>query len=170
MIFVGSFSKGKQPLLSVKVLENLLEKGIDAEINMYGNGNQFEVVQKYITKKQLKENVFLHGNQPKEIVKKAYKKSHFLVFISKSEGWPKVVAEAMFWSCLPLSTNVSCVSYMLDYGKRGAIVSESISEISNTIIDYITDEKKYFKTIESAKNWSQKYTLEKFEYEIKKFL
>ena len=44
------------------------------------------------------------GIRVKENIKKAYKRAHFLVFISKSEGWPKVVAEAMFWKCLPIST------------------------------------------------------------------
>jgi hypothetical protein len=36
---------------------------------------------------------------------------------SDSEGWPKI-AEGMFWGCVPIATAVSCVPYMLDYGKE----------------------------------------------------
>ena len=68
-------------------------------------------------------------------MKKAFIEAHFLIFISKSEGWPKVVAEAMFWKCLPISTDVSCVAYMLDYGKRGTIVSPNVL-IDDLVMNY----------------------------------
>jgi hypothetical protein len=40
---------------------------------------------------------------------------------SNSEGWPKAIAEGMFWGCVQLQTAVSCVPYMLDYGKEGLL-------------------------------------------------
>jgi glycosyltransferase involved in cell wall biosynthesis len=170
LIFVGSFSKGKQPLKSIQVLEKLLKGGYEVELHMYGAGNEFETVKGYVKNRKLSAHVFLHNNQPKEIVKKAFQESHFLVFISKSEGWPKVVAEAMFWSCLPVSTSVSCVPGMLDHGNRGAIVTDDIYEISSSIEQFINHEEKYLSAIENAKQWSQQFTLEKFEKEIKKLL
>lgn len=171
LIFVGAFSKGKQPLKSVQVTEQLYKKGYNVKLNMYGNGTEFQSVKKYITENNLQEIVILHDNQPKEVVKKAFQKSHFLVFISKSEGWPKVVAEAMFWGCLPIATKVSCVPYMLNYGKRGSIVSDNETEITQTIIEkYIAKEDNYNKAITKAINWSQQFTLEKFDTEIKKLL
>lgn len=170
LIFVGTFSKGKQPLKSVQVTEKLYKKGYNVKLNMFGNGSEFETVKEYINDNKLNSIVILHGNQPKEIVKKAFQKSHFLVFISKSEGWPKVVAEAMFWSCLPVSTKVSCVPYMLGSGSRGALIDDNVDNITKTIVNYINDEKKFLTSIEKAKQWSQQYTLEKFEKEIKKLL
>lgn len=170
LIFVGNFSKGKQPLKSVKVLEILLKKGYDAELNMFGNGDEFNTVNQYLVDNKLQQNVFLKGNQPKETIKKAFQESHFLVFISKSEGWPKVIAEAMFWSCLPISTKVSCVPYMLDFGKRGAVVSNDVNEISNKIEMYIQNSVLYSNSILEAKKWSHKFTLEAFEREIRNFL
>ena len=92
------------------------------------------------------------------------------MFISKSEGWPKVVAEAMFWSCLPITTAVSCVPQMLDNGNRGAIVSPNVDEVVSVVESYLQIEKKYTEQILSAKSWSQNYTLEKVESEIKKLL
>ena len=171
-IFVGAFTEGKQPLLSVKVIEKLISKNIDAELNMFGSGSNFKKVKEYVKLKNLVENVFLHGNQSKETVKKAFQNSHFLIFISKSEGWPKVVAESMFWNCLPISSKVSCVENMLGNGSRGSIVSPNVKpdEIVSVIEDYIKDEAKYKTSVLAAKDWSQQYTLDKFENEIKKFL
>ncbi|RCS27055.1 glycosyltransferase family 1 protein [Polaribacter sp. WD7] len=171
-IYVGSFSEGKQPLLSVKTIENLIKNGYDVQLDMYGNGQKFIEVKNYIAKKSLEKNIVLHGNQTKEIVKEAFKKSHFLIFISKSEGWPKVVAEAMFWKCLPICSNVSCVSYMLNDGKRGTVLNSNSNacQVENAIIEYLKDETLYQKKVMNAQKWSQKYTLDTFEHEIKKMI
>ena len=171
-IFVGAFTKGKQPLLSVKVIGKLIAKKINVQLDMYGNGSEFTTVDEYLRINKLSNNVFLHGNQSKEVVKKAYKKAHFLIFISKSEGWPKVVAEAMFWSCLPISSKVSCVKSMLGNGTRGNIVNSNVkeNEIVTIVENYIKNNNLYQQQVLDAKNWSQQYTLEKFSSEIKKLL
>lgn len=169
-IFVGNFSVGKQPLKSVQVVEQLHNKGYEVQLDMYGFGSQYEIVENYIQEKNLKKIIHLHGNQPKEIIKKAFQESHFLIFISKSEGWPKVVAEAMFWSCLPVATGVSCVPDMLDSGKRGAIINDNVNEIVDIVESYFNDEQKYKLSLAKAKEWSQKYTTEKFDKAIAKLL
>ncbi|WP_299048811.1 glycosyltransferase [uncultured Polaribacter sp.] len=171
-IYVGSFSEGKQPLLSVKTIENLIKNGYDVQLDMYGNGQKFIEVKNYIAKKSLEKNIVLHGNQTKEIVKEAFKISHFLIFISKSEGWPKVVAEAMFWKCLPISSKVSCVPYMLDFGKRGILVANdcNVEKISLTIINSLKNKKEYYKKVINAQKWAHTFTLEKFDSEIQKLL
>jgi glycosyltransferase involved in cell wall biosynthesis len=172
-IFVGNFSKGKQPLLSVKVVEQLIISGFkNVELNMYGNGVEFEKTKEYVIQHGLENYVCFHGNQPKEEVKKAYQESHFLIFISKSEGWPKVVAEAMFWGCLPIASNVSCVENMLGYGKRGTVLDPNVTsnEIVEVVKQYLKNEEKYQKEVALAKDWSHQYTLNKFEEEIKKFV
>jgi glycosyltransferase involved in cell wall biosynthesis len=169
-IFVGGLTPGKQPLLSVQVIHKLKEQGYQVHLDMYGDGVEREKLAKYIADNALEENIKLHGNTAKEIVKAAYQQAHFLLFISKSEGWPKVVAEAMFWGCVPITSKVSCVPYMLDNGNRGAIVNSDINEIFTVIADYLTHPKKYLEQSQNAKQWSRTYTLEKFEEEIGKLL
>jgi len=171
-IFVGTFSQGKQPLLSVKLIEKLLQENYNVQLDMYGEGEEFKKIKAYVCQKNLEGSVFLHGNQSKEVVKEAYQKSHFLIFVSKSEGWPKVVAEAMFWGCLPISSKVSCVESMLGNGSRGTVIAPNANsdEIVQIIKGYIEKEDAYQKQILNAKKWSQQYTLEVFEHKIKKLL
>jgi len=169
-IFVGTFSKGKQPLLSVKVVEELKIKGYNVTLDMYGDGEEFDNIKNYVIEKNIDALIRLHGNTEKDMIKRAFQKSHFIIFISKSEGWPKVIAEAMFWSCLPISTNVSCVPFMLGKGKRGAIVNDNVNEIAISIESYLKNKQIYTSSVIEAKVWSQEFTLEKFENEIKKIL
>lgn len=170
LLFVGNFSVGKQPLLTVKVANELLRKGYDIQLDMYGDGVEYNKIKDYISEKELRKKVILHSNQPKDVVKKAFQESHFLVLISKSEGWPKVVSEAMFWSCLPISAKVSCIPFMLGNGKRGSIVNDNINEIVPLIEKYINRENVYLEKIAKSKDWAQQFTLEKFEKEIKKLI
>lgn len=168
-IFVGTFSEGKQPFLTVNTIEELAKKGLCVTLDMYGNGALFEEVKSYVKNKSLSNCIFLHGNQPKEIVKKAFQKAHFLIFISKSEGWPKVIAEAMFWGCLPIASQVSCIPYMLGEGERGILVKSNTTakDISKLILEMIQHKNHYKNKVNHAENWSQQFTLDSFEEAIK---
>lgn len=169
-LFVGTLSPGKQPLYALQLVNEFIKKGYEANINFYGDGTQRVALEEYIHSNNLERRAILKGNQTKEEVEKAYKDSHFLILPSKSEGWPKVVAEAMFWGCLPLATKISCVPYMLDYGKRGVLLEEHLDKDVSNIQYLIEDENKYQAMTQNAQNWSREYTLEFFEAEIKKLL
>jgi glycosyltransferase involved in cell wall biosynthesis len=167
LLFVGKLSRGKQPLLSVKVVNELRKLGYKVYLDIYGEGEEQIKIEQFISNHNLKEYVRLHGNKDKQTIKEAYQIAQFLVFISKSEGWPKVVAEAMFWKCLPISTKVSCIPEMLDNGERGSIVAPSLDEITNEITFYIKNPSIYNAKIQRAFDWSRTYTLDKFEEKIK---
>lgn len=169
-IYVGGFTKGKQPLKTISIVEKLIRKGYQAELHMYGDGALFEEAKFYVREKGLDKSIVLHGNVSKREVKKAYQKSHFLIFISKSEGWPKVVAESMFWSCVAVSSKVSCVPFMLDSGNRGVLINNDSEEAVTKIEYLIKNQTVYQEMIEKGRIWSQKYTLNSFDSEIKKLL
>ena len=168
-VFAGALSEGKRPLLSVQTVHQLEQKGYKISLHIYGEGSERNLIENYIEKHQL-NNIYLHGNVSKEILKEAFKKAHFLLFFSKSEGWPKVVAEAMFWGCLPITTRVSCVPLMLDEGKRGALVKPEIEEIIKAMTVYFSNPTQYQEHVEAAILWSRQYTTERFEKEIEKLL
>jgi glycosyltransferase involved in cell wall biosynthesis len=172
LLYVGSLTKSKQPLLSVKSTHELIKKGYNVQLEIYGDGIMRSEVENYIKTHELENSILLYGNVNKETIKNAFRETHFLIFISKSEGWPKVVAEAMFWRCLPISSNVSCVSYMLNREERGSLVNihASEKEISKIIVSYIKNENVYQKKVLSAQIWSRKYTLNRFQFEIKRIL
>jgi glycosyltransferase involved in cell wall biosynthesis len=169
-IFVGSLVDGKNPMYAVKLIEQLIKKGKNVILNLYGEGDERIVIETYIKENQLDNYIFLHGNQNKETVKLAYQKSHFVILPSKSEGWPKAIAEGMFWGCVPLATKVSCVPFMLDYGSRGILLEMNpeidLSQIENSI----KDESLFIAKSKLATKWSQNYTTDIFEDEIKKLL
>lgn len=170
LIFVGTLSSGKNPLLTAQVGHQLIQKGKNIQLEFFGEGSEREKLETYIQQNQLGDKIFLRGNVPASHVKKALQRSHFLIFLSKSEGWPKVVAEAMFWGCLPVTTRISCVPQMLAEGLRGNLVAENVDEVIQSILDDLENPEMYFLKTQAAAAWSRQFTLEKFEKEIKDFL
>ena len=169
-LFIGTLSEGKRPLLAIQIVEELFNKGKEVSLTLFGDGTERNMLEKYIEGRNLNSYVFLKGNKSKEVVKKELQKAHFLLLPSKSEGWPKVVAEAMFWGTLPVVTNISCVPYMLDDGNRGVLIEPNVKEAIIEIERYLSNKTLYRNSSINAINWSRKYTLDTFEAEIAKLL
>ncbi|OEK08861.1 glycosyl transferase [Flavivirga aquatica] len=169
-VFVGTLVKGKRPLFAVKIIEGLLVEGYNIKLDIYGDGILKGELNKYIKYNKLEKFITLHGNQDIQVLKKALKKAHFLILASKSEGWPKAIAEAMFFGLIPISTKISCVPYMLDYGKRGILINSNLKEALEEIKKYLKNETLLKSMSKLGANWSQNFTLETFEKEIAKLL
>lgn len=169
-LFVGTLSSGKRPLYVVQIVEKLSQLGYPVLLQFFGEGAERTSLQEYCEAHQLNTIVEFKGNQLERVVREAYKKSHFLLLPSESEGWPKVVAEAMFWGCLPIATKVSCVGEMLDYGKRGLLLKMDLDYDIEQIRAILKNLTEYNSKVQESILWSRKYTLDLFENEIKELL
>ncbi|MCH7785342.1 MAG: glycosyltransferase [Bacteroidetes bacterium] len=169
-IFVGNLTPGKRPLYAIQLVEYLNERGIDCRFDVYGDGVERNKLEKYIEENQISEFIQLHEIQTAEKVEEIYKKSDFLLLPSKSEGWPKVVAEAMFWGVIPIVTKISCVPWMLGMGKRGILIESNLENDVDTLAKQIRNLDLLNEMSIKAQKWSHQYTLDDFEIEIKKLL
>ncbi len=169
-LFVGSLTAGKQPLIAIKLIEQLIAKGLDVSLKIIGDGPLKNELQHYIIKNKLTNHIYIMGYFNKLQTKAAYQNSHFLVLASKSEGWPKAVAEAMFWGCVPIASPVSCVPTMLNNGQRGLLLKNNLEEAISMILELINQTNQYDDMSHDAKQWSQQFTLNKFEIAIKKLI
>ena len=170
-MYLGALVAGKQPLLAIKIVEELIKKNFIIELHMYGDGDLFEELQNYIVLKRLSASIFLHGNQPFAEIKAHIKSAHFTMLPSKSEGWPKALAEGMFFGVIPIAIGVSCIPWMLDKGKRGILIPSELYTAVSVIQNELEKGGEYLNTVaKNASEWSQQFTLEYFEKGIKKIL
>ncbi len=169
-LFVGSLVSGKRPLMTIQIVEQLYNRGFKVNLDIYGDGILMKELVNYIKKNKLENVITLHGNSEKHQIKNAYKAAHFLILPSKSEGWPKAVAEAMFFGVIPISTSVSCIPYMLNFGKRGIIIKSKIDNAVAVIEQELNNASGLHDKSLNALQWSQKYTLDYFESEVSKLI
>jgi glycosyltransferase involved in cell wall biosynthesis len=169
-IFVGTLVQGKNPLYAIQLVEALDRMGVPLSLTLYGEGTERKRLEDYIRQQQLEKIIMLKGNQSQEVLKTAYQNSHFVILPSESEGWPKALAEGMFWGCVPIATAVSCIPFMLDAGERGILLTNNLEKDRLQIEALLTNESEYNRMCHKASVWSRKYTLDVFEEEIKKLL
>jgi hypothetical protein len=75
----------------------------------------------------------------------------------------------MFFGVIPIVTSISCIPYMIDGENRGILIAPELERAILTINEALNS--KDLKTMSKlASEWSQQFTLEYFELEIKKLL
>ena len=169
-LFVGTLSRGKQPLYAIQIVEELFKKGKNVTLDLFGDGAMKSEIETYIRNNDLESIIQLKGNQSKDAILTAYQNSHFLILPSKSEGWPKVVAEAMFWGCVPIASPVSCVPFMMGNGSRGIVLKEQLHNDVSQIRNVLNNQEVYKKMALDGQTWSRQFTTDNIEIEIRKLL
>lgn len=169
-VFVGTLANGKNPLYAIQLVETVLKKGHDVVLKLYGEGAERKNLERYVEQNNLGHIISLEGNQNQQTLEKAYQDSHFVILPSASEGWPKAIAEGMFWGCVPVATAVSCVPLMLDYGERGVLLTMNLEADCRQILTVISSEEDFKAMRTKASDWSRQYTLDVFEEGIKELL
>ncbi|GEP50415.1 glycosyl transferase [Flavobacterium noncentrifugens] len=169
-LFVGSLAIGKRPLYAIQLVQQLSQSGFKVSLDLFGEGREMQVLKDYCLSHELQDIVRFQGNQAEAVVRKAYQESHFVLLPSQSEGWPKVLAEAMFWGCLPVASKVSCVPSMLDHGKRGILLAMDLNQDVSEIKNILENQQQYDDKVLKSVAWSRDYTLDLFQNQIKALL
>ncbi|MCC1484884.1 glycosyltransferase [Winogradskyella immobilis] len=79
--------------------------------------------------KETKVDIQFHGFLSRHKVFEIYKKSHFFLMpTTASEGFPKVIAEAYNFGCIPIVSDVSAISQYVKHKFNGFIVTPVTSE------------------------------------------
>ena len=126
LIFVGSLNRHKGVHLIIDALKELKDLSSYAELILVGDGEErgeFEVMAQTID-----FPIRFLGHCSKNKVAELLSESHVLLLPSKSEGFPKVVGEAMNYGCIPIVTNISCMNEYIENGVNGLLMSDVSSD------------------------------------------
>ena len=187
-LFVGNLLKGKRPLKAIQIIEGL-GLGTNVQLRIYGEGPERKRLENYSINKNLGDYIELKGSCTLENLKKVYQEAHFVILPSMSEGWPKAIAEGMFWGCIPIASPVSCLPWILGYGSRGILLENPTADqrtsklgsqdgdikvprpsTSETLRSVINEPERMQSMSIEAKKWSQQFTLERFDIAIQRML
>ena len=120
--FVGSLNKHKGIPIILETLKQLPDEIHIKTIHLIGDGHDRKLYEKIA--EQVDIDILFHGFLPKLEVYQMLSESHALLLPSKSEGFPKVVGEAMAFGCVPIVSKVSCIEdYIID-GENGFLIKE----------------------------------------------
>jgi glycosyltransferase involved in cell wall biosynthesis len=166
LAFVGRLSANKAGDIAIRATKTLCAQGVDAELHVVGDGAEMAKLKDLASELGIAERIIFYGNQPKAVVAQVFQKAEFVLSLSQTEGWPKVVAEGMVWGAVPVATAVSCIPWMLDNEKRGRLVERSPESVARAVENYYRNPSEYSAAARRSHEWSKQYTLETFEKAI----
>ena len=167
--YVGRLEKEKGVERIIKAFSVLSEtsKSKVNQVHLVGNGNDIEYF-KNIAKDSGVDIVF-HGFLSQVQVFDIYRKSHvFIMPTTASEGFPKVIAEAMNFRCIPLVSNVSSIGQYVNSGNNGFVLDEvTVKNIVDTIDLILSlNQDSHRRIIKNMDSMVKKFTFEYYNNRI----
>jgi len=165
--FVANLEKHKNPLVFIKTIGLLLERGIDLVGNIFGDGSEMTSLRDYCSSAGLERSVKFFGKTPNVDVYRNMASTHFLISTSIGEPYGRSIAEAM-------SVGTPCVCHrsggpaaFLRDGVDGVLVDEvDASHYANAIMASMGDEtwnRLSHEAVQASQAWRKDVVLDKLE-------
>lgn len=161
LCFVGRLEPAKGLDILINAVANLSSEDRlkIKQIHLVGIGEKINDYKKKISK--LKLPFTFHGYLSRNEVHKIYKLCHAIVLPSASEGFPKVIAEAMNYGCLPIVSNVSSISHYVGNNKNGFLIDIiNVEGVKDKLLQFLNMSNEDYKLLASLEN----ETLSHFSY------
>ncbi len=163
--FVGRLDSEKGVDEIIESLKKIPINSIE-KVHFIGDGEKLELYKKETL--FLEDKVTFHGFLDKLKVHEILKQSHFFLLPSKSEGFPKVIAEACCYGAIPIVSNVGSISHYVN-DSNGFIWDINSGLTFNKIIEKATNsnsivlKEKSIAGIELAKKFTFVNYVQKLE-------
>lgn len=128
IIFVARNSPEKRPRIAFEVAKRLT--------GMYPGKYRFFMVgdfDPYKSNNSSKDVSIISGLKDADEIIKLYQAANCLILTSETEGFPLVISEAMFYSAVPVSTDVGGIPYVLKDSENALLVNSLLDEESIVI-------------------------------------
>lgn len=128
LLAVGSLKKEKSFNNLIKAFKNVIEIFSEYELHIAGDGHLKDELKLLAANEKITKKVVFCGNLSKDQLVTKYNTSEFFILSSYTEGFPKVVLEAIFCGCKVVATDVGSVNTFLP--EQYVIPDNSIDNLS----------------------------------------
>jgi glycosyltransferase involved in cell wall biosynthesis len=167
VIFAGRIEAAKGIDLLMKVIETLPQDRFE-EWTFIGEGPMKEPLQKLTN--ELNINATFPGFVSQSVVHDYLSKAHNLILPSKSEGFPKIVAEAWNYKVIPLVSPVGSLPHYLEHSKNGFVMDDVSKESLNTAFEKLLQmsPQELQEIVQNGQALAHKFTFEYYYKHLKK--
>ncbi len=160
MLFVGRLEDSKGCVRAVDILEGLVRRGVDARLDLVGDGPERRVLESRIEGFGPGDRVRILGWVSRPRVNELYARAHILLFpSSSSEGWPKVLGEGMAYGVVPVAGSVSCIAQYLESFHVGRAIEPFDREgFVEAIAGYVSEPSRWVAESRRAVEAARRFT------------
>jgi glycosyltransferase involved in cell wall biosynthesis len=167
LLYVGLLATTKGVGQVLNIVSYLHRGGLQITLDLVGDGPErphFERITKTLNISQL---VKFHGWVPRPSLAPIYAQSHIILLPSISEGWPKVLSEAMAYGVVSIAGAVSSIPQILgDTGTGVAFPPEDVDAFAKAIIDFAKEPQKWQSASSAGIAAATRFTYENYVCEL----
>jgi glycosyltransferase involved in cell wall biosynthesis len=120
LLFVGRIEPAKGALRLLEIVGKLVRAGLDVRVDIVGDGAGARELESSLDRLGLRERVAMHGWLARPAIAPLYARAHLFVLpTTSSEGWPKVLSEAMAFGVVPIASRLSSIPQVLERSRVG---------------------------------------------------
>ena len=166
VVFVGRIDSAK----GIDIIIEFIQKIDNSDIEFFhviGEGELKDEFEKVLNATKIPNNFY--GNLPQTELFEILKIAHCIFLPSKSEGFPKVLAEAMNFGCIPIASTVGSITHYIKDSESGIILNEITHKCLQDSWNYFLDLKSKEKQgiSQSGNKVSLKFTFENYLNNLK---
>ena len=160
LLFVGRIEEPKGAGRAIDIVGRLRRRGIDARLELVGEGPERARLEKLVENGPDREAIQFRGGLPRPAIAESYARAHVLLLPSTaSEGWPKVLGEAMAYGAVPVASDISSVpEYLSRFGCGRSIPASEpdryVAELERYARDTELLRAEAARAVESAETFS----------------
>ena len=135
----------------------------DATLDVVGDGSLIPSLRRRVEALGLHEHVNFHGRVEQRQVMELLKQSHLFCYpTTASEGFPKVVLEALACGLPVITTRVSVLPQLLGSGAGVLLEKPTEDQLARAVIELVSDHEAYARMSAKAMETANEYSLEKW--------
>lgn len=169
LLYAGRLSVSKRVDVLLEALALLTQRGVEARVTVVGDGSESGRLRGLAERLGIGARVTFAGAVPYEKMIEFYGQSHCLVLPSDSEGWPKVIAEAMCHGLVCFGTENGLIPWLLR--DRGAVFPpRDAAALAGAISQLAADPDRYRVLSRRAAEWAAEYSIEGLRKALKELM
>ncbi|MGE0757692.1 MAG: glycosyltransferase [Pirellulaceae bacterium] len=160
ILFCGRLVPEKRVVALIDAAALIRQAGMAFELVIVGDGPERNKLELQVRESGLSGHVTFVGALPYDEALTWYEWAHCLVLPSRhSEGWPKVVAEAMCYGIVCIAVDHGQVGRMLK-GRGKLLARGDAGELAEALHSVVSDPEASRELGRAAAGWSRTYSLE----------
>ena len=166
--FAGRVEAEKGIFRLIKAIEHYPDPALIEKIEIVGDGVGMAELKKLAAK--LPFPVTIHGSLTRKALFEIFMRNHFFVLPSDSEGFPKVIAEAANFGCIPIVSDVSCIGQYVN-GNNGYLWNASGGSFESFFASIDFKDSRALKSMsDQAYILAGSFTYDQFVAKLKKLI
>lgn len=172
IVFVGRIDTAKGTGRILDIAEQLHDADVAFDIDLIGDGPERARFEDYAKQKGIRTLVHFRGWLARDRIDAYYERAHFILFpSSSSEGWPKVLSEAMAYGAVPVASNISSIPYYVERSDAGkTFPPDDVQAFTQQIIYYLKNPEVWKIASQNSLKVAERFSYENYLKDVRELL